>query len=97
MELDWAQNQTQEARGIEIGKNIGKEDLYKNKTTWLAWEMRLVGGWTLFTCLERSLAISRLEQWEQGVFQADGGRKEGTIKKKTTPKTFRKQQPKHPP
>jgi hypothetical protein len=31
MELDWAQSQPQETRGIELGKNIGEKDTYKKK------------------------------------------------------------------
>jgi len=31
MELDWARNQSQKARSIEPGRNIGGEDLYKEK------------------------------------------------------------------
>jgi hypothetical protein len=36
MELDYAWNQPQKAKGIESGKNTKEEDTYKEKTTWLA-------------------------------------------------------------
>jgi hypothetical protein len=31
MELNWAQNQPQKARGIELGRSIGGEDTCKEK------------------------------------------------------------------
>jgi hypothetical protein len=31
MELHWARNQSQKARRIELRRNIGGEDLYKEK------------------------------------------------------------------
>lgn len=41
MKLNLAQNQLQEAKGIELRGSIGKEDTYKDKATWLAWETKL--------------------------------------------------------
>jgi hypothetical protein len=49
MELDWAWNQPQEVSGIKLGK----DDTYKEKTTWLAWEMKLEGEWALLTCFKK--------------------------------------------
>jgi hypothetical protein len=34
---------TPRTKGIELGKNIGKDDTCKDKTNRLAWEMRLIG------------------------------------------------------
>jgi len=44
MELNLAQNQPQEIKGIKPRRNIGRKDVYKEKTTWLAWGMKLARG-----------------------------------------------------
>ncbi len=49
MELDWARNQPQEVSGIKLGM----DDTYKEKKTWLAWEMKLEGEWALSTWFQK--------------------------------------------
>jgi hypothetical protein len=48
MELHWRQNHPQEIIGIELGRNTWREDIYNDKITWLAWEMRLAKGVNIF-------------------------------------------------